>query len=117
MQNIFPFHILMNIALIKLPQPIAFNEFIQPAKLANDCNMPHWRGKSVTAVGMGRIEVNTWLPIPERRLRQAYFTTMSSGECSKYAFSKTDPETFICARANANGQRISVGDSGIFHIV
>lgn len=102
-------------ALINLPQPITFSQFIQPAKLANNCDIPHLRSEIVITAGMGRINKSESLPIPERRLRHVFLKTILSEDCSNNLNYKLDPDTAICASVIENGERVAIGDSGIFH--
>lgn len=105
---------------MNLPERIAFNQFVRPAKLSIDCDMPYLLGEPVIIAGMGRLNRSEFIPLPERRLRHAVLQTLDSTYCShelgQIIKIMPDPDSFICARANENDPRIGPGDSGISHI-
>lgn len=102
--------------LIKLRRPLELNQFIQPAKLATNCEIPHLGNQSVIAVGMGRINADEFIPFSERRLRHAYFDTIYSEDCFYAVFDEPNPDSIICAGTNAKRQSTYNGDSGILLI-
>lgn len=101
--------------MLELPKPIRLNRFIRPAKLANECDIPHAGKQDVVLAGMGRHKLR--VPNFERRLREAKFVTLAaeSENCSNHHGILMDPDTIICALANFNNnQTVGDGDSGSF---
>lgn len=100
---------------MKLPKSTTLNEYIQPVKLTAICDFPHAGGVNVIGLGMGRYEVLTNVAPSDRRLRQAIFTTISSGYCSTRTNYKLDPNSIICAPIG--WQTLFKGDSGTLHLL
>lgn len=71
-------------ALLELPTPIAFNQYIRPAILTNACDAPYSGGEEVIAAGMGVTEKYQHFAEPrsEIRLRQVNLMTLSSVYCA-----------------------------------
>lgn len=103
--------------LIELPTPVTFDQFIQPAKLSDVCDIPHMGGLDVLAAGMGKTQFGQpQSPRRELRLRQANFLTISSFDCSNELSDRVDsePNSIICVHPNyETNQSTFSGDSGM----
>lgn len=95
--------------MIELPEPIEFNEFIQPVKLPTDCGND-LAAKFGIFIGAGQTED---LERTKILLRHAYLQIMSENE-----FNELEPDQQITSKILAyprNGQTPGQGDSGTFH--
>lgn len=99
-----------DIALIKLPAPIRFNAFIQPAQLPKyraDGNYPTYDGVVATASGWGVTEEGSSPAI----LRFIQKPVMKTSTCTRYYFGKVNGDQQICISVT-NKQSTCNGDSG-----
>lgn len=73
------------IALLELPAPIKFSQYIKPVKLTNVCDTPHLGGQAVIAAGMGLTEGQKVYADDRSkiRLREVNLITLASDYCSK----------------------------------
>lgn len=98
---------------MELPEPIELTKFIKPAKLGDGCiKKPYAGNKQVIAIGMGKVKDHREIKTGQR-LRQAHLKTSDVRECSGI---ENDPNSIICMKENARGQRVSFGDSGEYLI-
>lgn len=114
-------------ALFELPTPIAFNQYIRPARLTNACDAPYNGGEEVIAAGMGVTEKQQYFNAPrsEVRLRQVNLMTLSSVYCAEKKIEKQYGNAtriseikkhrygIICVKPNyERAQCTAPGDSG-----
>lgn len=99
-----------DIALIKLPAPIKFNEFIQPAKLPKfspEGNYKTYEGEIATASGWGVTEEGSSPDI----LRYIEKPIIKLSSCNRWYFGGLNAKQQICQQAT-NKQNTCSGDSG-----
>lgn len=99
-----------DIALIKLPAPIKFNEYIQPAKLPKyraDGKYPTYEGVVATASGWGVTEEGTSPDL----LKYIDKKIMKLKTCSRFYFGSLDADKQICITVTEK-QSTCNGDSG-----
>lgn len=99
-----------DIALIKLPAPIKFNEYIQPAKLPKlntDGRFKTYEGEIATASGWGVTEEGTSPDI----LRFVEKPIIKFSSCNLRYFGGLNADQQICQQAT-NKQNTCSGDSG-----
>lgn len=99
-----------DIALIKLPAPIQFNEYIQPAKLPKyraDKNYKSYVGDVVTASGWGVTEQGSQPDI----LRYIEKPVIKYSSCNRYYFGNIVDSQQICINVS-NKESTCNGDSG-----
>lgn len=99
-----------DIALIKLPAPIRFNAFIQPAQLPKyraDGNYPTYEGVVATASGWGVTEEGKSPDV----LKYIQKPIMKLSSCSRYYFGSLDANRQICISVSEK-QSTCNGDSG-----
>lgn len=99
------------LALLELPTPITFDQYVRPVNLTNFCSIPHMGGEIVTAAGTGRTQMDE--SASDWRLRHAHSMTISSEFCSNQLQHKLNPNGILCGDVNrTNNQSIYDGDSG-----
>lgn len=99
-----------DIALIKLPAAIKFNDYIQPAKLPEfkaDKSYKTYDGELAIASGWGRTEDGSSPDV----LRYIEKPIMKLSSCSRYYFGSLRPDEQICINVSAKESTCN-GDSG-----
>lgn len=96
-----------DIGLIRLPQPVQFNEYIQPISLPRICDLNE--NKNAIVMGHGRISTSD-VKLPEM-LQYAALKTISVSECKEIFPFMLRRRSMLCA-SGKSGQSVCVGDSG-----
>lgn len=99
-------------ALIKLPNNIERNNYLQPAKLPSDCGEDLDYTK-VVAAGTGKKSIFSNAPL-DLKLQHAFLKTLDDKDCYESSIqSNAIYGAQICAYSD-DGQSVFQGDSGMF---
>ncbi|XP_076042129.1 brachyurin-like [Oratosquilla oratoria] len=108
-ENWVSFLLKNDIALVKLPQKVTFNEYIQPVCLPSKSDMSDtMEGETVTATGWGKNSDSAWGTT--NILRKVDVPVISNSECAE-TFGTIITDKLLCT-SGAEGMGTCEGDSG-----